>query len=108
MFTHIREWFAGLAESQARGYKANRFSFNVKGGRCEACQGDGVLQIEMNFLPDVYVPCDQCKGTRYNRETLEVKYKGKSIADVLHLTVDEAFDFFQNIHQGYFTFSFGL
>ena len=80
-----------------RGYQKGRFSFNVPGGRCEACQGDGVLKIEMNFLPDIYVPCEVCKGTRYSRETLEVKYKGKSISDVLEMTVEEALEFFSNI-----------
>ncbi|HIP77571.1 MAG TPA: excinuclease ABC subunit A, partial [Kiloniellaceae bacterium] len=96
-FTPIREWFAGLPESNARGYKPGRFSFNVKGGRCEACQGDGVIKIEMHFLPDVYVQCDVCKGKRYNRETLEITFKGKSIADILDLTVDEGVEFFKAV-----------
>ncbi|MBY8977804.1 excinuclease ABC subunit UvrA [Rhodobacteraceae bacterium NNCM2] len=96
-FTPIRDWFAGLPESKARGYKPGRFSFNVKGGRCEACQGDGVIKIEMHFLPDVYVECETCKGARYNRETLEVKYKGKSIAEVLDMTVEDGVEFFAAI-----------
>ncbi|RYD49832.1 MAG: excinuclease ABC subunit UvrA [Sphingomonadales bacterium] len=96
-FTQIRDWFAGLPESQARGYKPGRFSFNVKGGRCEACTGDGLLKIEMHFLPDVYVTCDVCHGARYNRETLEVKFKGKSIADVLDMNVEDAFEFFKAV-----------
>jgi len=96
-FTPIRDWFTNLPESQTRGYKAGRFSFNVKGGRCEACQGDGVIKIEMHFLPDVYVQCDICKGKRYNRETLEITFKGKSIADVLDMTVEEAAEFFKAV-----------
>ncbi len=97
VFTQIRETFAQVPEARIRGYQAGRFSFNVKGGRCEACRGEGIIQIEMQFLPDVYVPCEVCKGKRYNREALEIKYKGKSIADVLEMTVAEAVDFFQNI-----------
>ena len=96
-FTYIRDWFSNLPESKSRGYLPGRFSFNVKGGRCEACQGDGLIKIEMHFLPDVYVTCESCKGKRYNRETLEVKFKGKSIADILEMTVEEAFDFFSAV-----------
>ncbi len=96
-FTPIRDWFAGLPESKTRGYKPGRFSFNVKGGRCEACQGDGVIKIEMHFLPDVYVTCETCKGARYNRETLEIRFKGKSIADVLDMTVEDAQTFFRAV-----------
>ena len=96
-FTPIREWFAGMPEAKTRGYKPGRFSFNVKGGRCEACQGDGVIKIEMHFLPDVYVTCETCKGARYNRETLEIQFKGKSIADVLDMTVEDAQTFFQAV-----------
>ena len=96
-FTPIREWYTNLPEARARGYKPGRFSFNVKGGRCEACQGDGVIKIEMHFLPDVFVTCDQCKGKRYNRETLEIKFKDKSIADVLDMTVEEGARFFKAV-----------
>jgi excinuclease ABC subunit A len=97
VFDHIRDLFAKLPDAQMRGYQKGRFSFNVKGGRCEACKGDGIIKIEMHFLPDVYVPCDVCKGKRYNRETLEVKYKGKTISDVLEMTVNEGLEFFENI-----------
>ena len=96
-FGPIREWFAALPESKARGYKVGRYSFNVKGGRCETCEGDGVITYEMHFLPDVFIPCDTCKGARYNRETLEIRFKNKNIADVLNMTVDEGCDFFENI-----------
>ena len=97
IFTPVRELFAGTQEARSRGYKPGRFSFNVKGGRCEACQGDGVIKVEMHFLPDIYVPCDVCKGKRYNRETLEIKYKGKNIHEVLDLTVEDARVFFDAI-----------
>ena len=96
-FGPIRDWFTGLPESKTRGYRPGRFSFNVKGGRCEACEGDGVITYEMHFLPDVYIQCDECKGSRYNRETLEIKFKNKSIADILDMTVDEGCEFFENI-----------
>jgi excinuclease ABC subunit A len=96
LFTPIRELFAELPEAKIRGYGPGRFSFNVKGGRCESCQGDGLVKIEMHFLPDVYVPCEVCKGKRYNRETLEVRFRGQSISDVLELTVDDGVEFFQN------------
>ncbi len=97
VFDYIRDLFAGTNEAKMRGYDKGRFSFNVPGGRCEACSGDGVLKIEMHFLSDIYVPCEVCKGKRYNKETLEVKYKGKTISDVLDMTVEEALDFFQNL-----------
>ncbi len=97
IFTPIRELFAGTQEARSRGYKVGRFSFNVKGGRCEACQGDGVIKVEMHFLPDVYVPCDVCKGKRYNRETLEIRYKGKTIDEVLEMTVEDAREFFDAV-----------
>lgn len=97
VFTDIRELYASTNEAKLRGFNSGRFSFNVKGGRCEACQGDGIIKIEMHFLPDIYVPCEVCKGKRYNRETLEVKYKDKSIYDVLEMTVDEGINFFSNI-----------
>ena len=97
IFTPIRELFAGTQEARSRGYKVGRFSFNVKGGRCEACQGDGVIKVEMHFLPDVYVPCDVCKGKRYNRETLEIRYKNKNIHEVLEMTVEDAREFFDAI-----------
>ena len=97
VFDQIRDLFAATPDAKARGYKKGRFSFNVKGGRCEACSGDGILKIEMHFLPDVYVPCEVCQGKRYNRETLEIKYKGKSIYDVLDMTVEEALTFFENV-----------
>ncbi|MFM8462756.1 MAG: excinuclease ABC subunit UvrA, partial [Burkholderiaceae bacterium] len=97
VFTPIRELFSTVPQARERGYSAGRFSFNVKGGRCEACQGDGVLKVEMHFLPDVYVPCDVCHGKRYNRETLEVQYKGKNISNVLDMTVEDAFEFFKPV-----------
>ena len=97
VFSAIRDLMASTPDAKERGYKSGRFSFNVSGGRCEKCQGDGIIKIEMHFLPDIYVPCEVCKGQRYNRETLQVKYKGKNIADILDMTVDEACEFFENI-----------
>jgi excinuclease ABC subunit A len=97
IFTPVRELFAGTPEARSRGYTPGRFSFNVKGGRCEACQGDGLIKVEMHFLPDIYVPCDICQGKRYNRETLDIRYKGKTITDVLDMTIEEAMVFFTNI-----------
>jgi excinuclease ABC subunit A len=97
LFTPIRELFAGTQEARSRGYMPGRFSFNVKGGRCEACQGDGVIKVEMHFLPDIYVPCDVCRSKRYNRETLEIRYKGRNIHEVLDMTVEDAFEFFRNV-----------
>ena len=97
LLTPIREWFATLPEARARGYKPGRFSFNVKGGRCEACQGDGMIKVEMHFLPDVYVPCDVCHSQRYNRETLEIQYKGKNIQQILQMTVEQAHEFFKAV-----------
>ena len=97
VFDHVRKLFASTTEAKVRGYQQGRFSFNVKGGRCEACAGDGTLKIEMNFLPDIYVPCEVCKGARFNRETLEVHYKGKNIAEVLDTTIEEAAEFFEAI-----------
>ena len=97
VLTHIRELFAQTPEAKARGYKAGRFSFNIKGGRCESCKGDGIVKIEMHFLPDVYVTCDVCKGRQFNRETLEIKYKGKNIAQVLDMTINQTLEFFDNI-----------
>ncbi len=101
LFNDIRELFASTPDAKARGYNAGRFSFNIRGGRCEACAGDGLLKIEMHFLPDIYVPCDVCHGKRYNRETLEVRYKGKNIYEVLEMTVDEALPFFENLPKIY-------
>ena len=101
VFNDIRDLFASTTDAKKRGYKANRFSFNVKGGRCEACQGDGIVKIEMHFLADIYVPCEVCKGERYNRETLEVRYKDKNIHDILEMTVEEAMNFFENIPKIY-------
>ena len=97
VFTEIRDLFSKIPDSLSRGYRPGRFSFNVKGGRCEACEGDGIIRLEMHFLPDVYVPCEVCKGKRYNRETLEIRFKGKNISDVLEMTVEEALSFFENI-----------
>ena len=97
LFTPIRELFAATPEARARGYTPGRFSFNVRGGRCQACHGDGLIKVEMHFLPDIYVPCDRCKGKRYNRETLEIRYKGKNIHEVLSLTVEDAAVFFDAV-----------